>query len=160
MADEIKIQDAGTADKVKLGLAVLIVIAGVAGYYALAADAAWMRWRGAHADWNCEHRVAASLEGRSQRAGLEGRFGEILVPTEEVVEMRAGQKRKSERKFYPGYVLVQMEMDEETWHLVRDVPKVLGFIGGTPEKPAAITDKEANQILRRVEEGVDKPRPK
>src|SRR5437016_7539322 len=74
--------------------------------------------------------------------------------------MRDGQKRKSERKFYPGYVLVQMEMDEETWHLVRDVPKVLGFIGGTPEKPAAITDKEANQILRRVEEGVDKPRPK
>src|SRR5438046_3945464 len=74
--------------------------------------------------------------------------------------MRDGQKRKSERKFYPGYVLVQMEMDEETWHLVRDVPKVLGFIGGTPEQPAAITDKEANQILRRVEEGGDKPRPK
>ncbi len=97
---------------------------------------------------------------RITRAGLEARFGEILVPTEEVVEMRDGQKRKSERKFYPGYVLVQMEMDEETWHLVRDVPKVLGFIGGTPEKPAAITDKEANQILRRVEEGVDKPRPK
>ena len=82
------------------------------------------------------------------------------MPTEEVVEMRDGQKRKSERKFYPGYVLVQMEMDEDTWHLVRDVPKVLGFIGGTPEKPAPITDKEANQILRRVEEGVDKPRPK
>ncbi len=72
--------------------------------------------------------------------------------------MRDGQKRKSERKFYPGYVLVQMEMDEETWHLVRDVPKVLGFIGGTSDKPAAITDKEAMQILRRVEEGVDKPR--
>ena len=87
-------------------------------------------------------------------------FGEILVPTEEVVEMRDGQKRRSERKFYPGYVLVQMEMDEQTWHLVRDVPKVLGFIGGTSDKPAPITEKEANRILRRVEEGVDKPRPK
>jgi len=119
-----------------------------------------LRWYVVHAYSNFEHRVAESLKERIQRAGLEGRFGEILVPTEEVVEMRDGQKRKSERKFYPGYVLVQMEMDEETWHLVRDVPKVLGFIGGTPEKPAAITDKEANQILRRVEEGVDKPRPK
>ena len=119
-----------------------------------------MRWYVVHAYSNFEHRVAESLKERIARAGLEPRFGEILVPTEEVVEMRDGQKRKSERKFYPGYVLVQMEMDEETWHLVRDVPKVLGFIGGTPEKPAAITDKEANQILRRVEEGVDKPRPK
>ena len=119
-----------------------------------------LRWYVVHAYSNFEHRVAESLKERIQRAGLEPRFGEILVPTEEVVEMRDGQKRKSERKFYPGYVLVQMEMDEETWHLVRDVPKVLGFIGGTPEKPAAITDKEANQILRRVEEGVDKPRPK
>jgi len=119
-----------------------------------------LRWYVVHAYSNFEHRVAESLKDRIQRAGLAERFGEILVPTEEVVEMRDGQKRKSERKFYPGYVLVQMEMDEETWHLVRDVPKVLGFIGGTPEKPAAISDKEANQILRRVEEGVDKPRPK
>jgi transcription termination/antitermination protein NusG len=119
-----------------------------------------LRWYVVHAYSNFEHRVAESLKERIQRAGLGERFGEILVPTEEVVEMRDGQKRKSERKFYPGYVLVQMEMDEETWHLVRDVPKVLGFIGGTPEKPAAISDKEANQILRRVEEGVDKPRPK
>jgi len=119
-----------------------------------------LRWYVVHAYSNFEHRVAESLKERIARAGLGERFGEILVPTEEVVEMRDGQKRKSERKFYPGYVLVQMEMDEETWHLVRDVPKVLGFIGGTPEKPAAITDKEANQILRRVEEGVDKPRPK
>jgi transcriptional antiterminator NusG len=119
-----------------------------------------LRWYVVHAYSNFEHRVAKSLKERIEREGLQERFGEILVPTEEVVEMRDGQKRKSERKFYPGYVLVQMEMDEETWHLVRDVPKVLGFIGGTPEKPAAITDKEANQILRRVEEGVDKPRPK
>jgi len=84
----------------------------------------------------------------------------VLVPTEEVVEMRAGQKRKSERKFFPGYVLVQMAMSDEAWHLVKETPKVLGFIGGTPEKPAPITDKEANAILRRVEEGVEKPRPK
>ena len=119
-----------------------------------------LKWYVVHAYSNFEHRVAESLKERIQRAGLTERFGEILVPTEEVVEMRDGQKRKSERKFYPGYVLVQMEMDEETWHLVRDVPKVLGFIGGTSDKPAPITDKEAMQILRRVEEGVDKPRPK
>ena len=119
-----------------------------------------LRWYVVHAYSNFEHRVQESLKERIRRAGLEPKFGEILVPTEEVVEMRDGVKRKSERKFYPGYVLVQMEMDEDTWHLVRDVPKVLGFIGGTPEKPAPITDKEAMQILRRVEEGADKPRPK
>jgi transcriptional antiterminator NusG len=82
------------------------------------------------------------------------------VPTEEVVEMREGQRRKSERKFFPGYVLVQMEMDDETWHLVKEVPKVLGFIGGSSDKPAPISDKEAQAILNRVQEGVDKPRPK
>jgi transcriptional antiterminator NusG len=91
---------------------------------------------------------------------MEDKFGEILVPTEEVVEMREGQKRKSERKFFPGYVLVQMEMDDETWHLVKSVPKVLGFIGGSTDKPAPITDKEAEAILTRVKEGVEKPRPK
>src|SRR3984885_14922202 len=119
-----------------------------------------LRWYVVHAYSNFEHRVAESLKDRIKRHGLEPKFGEILVRAEEVVAVGDGQKRKSERKFYPGYVLVQMEMDEETWHLVRDVPKVLGFIGGTSDKPAAITDKEANQILRRVEEGVDKPRPK
>jgi transcriptional antiterminator NusG len=113
-----------------------------------------------HAYSNFEHRVAESLKERIKRESLEEKFGEILVPTEEVVEMRDGQKRKSERKFYPGYVLVQMEMDEQTWHMVRDTPKVLGFIGGTSDKPAPISEREANQILRRVEEGADKPRPK
>src|SRR6185437_5765087 len=87
-----------------------------------------LRWYVVHAYSNFEHRVAESLKERIRRASLEPKFGEILVPTEEVVEMRDGQKRKSERKFYPGYVLVQMEMDEDTWHLVREVPKVLGFI--------------------------------
>ena len=119
-----------------------------------------LRWYVVHAYSNFEHKVAESLKDRIKLHALDDKFGEILVPTEEVVEMRDGQRRKSERKFFPGYVLVQMEMDEDTWHLVRETSKVLGFIGGTPEKPAPITDKEANQILRRVEEGVDKPRPK
>ncbi len=119
-----------------------------------------MRWYVVHAYSNFEHRVAEGLKDRIKMQGLQEKFGEILVPTEEVVEMRDGQKRKSERKFYPGYVLVQMEMDETTWHLVKEVPKVLGFIGGTPEKPAPITEKEAMSILRRVEEGIDKPKPK
>jgi transcriptional antiterminator NusG len=119
-----------------------------------------LRWDVVHAYSNFEHKVSESLKERVKRAGLEAKFGEILVPTEEVVEMRDGQKRKSDRKFFPGYVLVQMEMDEDTWHLVKEVPKVLGFIGGTSDKPAAITDKEAMSILRRVEEGVDKPKPK
>ena len=90
----------------------------------------------------------------------EACFGEIIVPTEEVVEMRGGQKRKSERKFFPGYVLVQMEMDEKTWHIVKSVPRVLGFIGGTADRPAPISDQEAASILRRVEEGESKPKPK
>tara|TARA_Y100000996_G_scaffold132197_1_gene100494 strand:- start:2513 stop:3025 length:513 start_codon:yes stop_codon:yes gene_type:complete len=113
-----------------------------------------------HAYSNYEHKVKVSLEERISRAGLQEKFGEILVPTEEVVEIREGSKRRSERKFFPGYVLVQMEMDDETWHLVKEVPKVLGFIGGTTEKPAPITENEANSILNRVQEGVDKPRPK
>ena len=119
-----------------------------------------LRWYIVHAYSNFEHRVKAALEERIERMGLQDKFGEILVPTEEVVEMREGQKRRSERKFFPGYVLVQMEMDDETWHLVKEVPKVLGFIGGSSDRPAPITEAEANRILQRVQEGVDKPRPK
>jgi transcriptional antiterminator NusG len=119
-----------------------------------------LQWYVVHAYSNYEHKVKASLEERIKRYGLEEKFGEILVPTEEVVEMREGQKRRSERKFFPGYVLVQMEMDDETWHLVKEVPKVLGFIGGSSDKPAPISDVEAGSILNRVQEGVDKPRPK
>ena len=119
-----------------------------------------LKWYVVHAYSNFENKVKASLEERVKLHGLEEKFGEVLVPTEEVVEMRDGQKRRSERKFFPGYVLVQMELDEETWHLVKEVPKVLGFIGGSSDKPAPITEAEANQILNRVEEGVDKPRPK
>ena len=119
-----------------------------------------LRWYVVHAYSNFEHKVAEALKERVKSRNVEEKFGEILVPTEEVVEIREGQKRKSDRKFFPGYVLVQMEMDEDTWHLVKEVPKVLGFIGGTPDKPAPITDKEAMAILRRVEEGVEKPRRK
>lgn len=119
-----------------------------------------MRWYVVHAYSGFELQVQRSLVERIKRYGMEDRFGQVLVPTEEVVEMRAGQQRKSERKFFPGYVLVQMEMTDETWHLVKDVPKVMGFIGGTGDRPAPITDKEADAILQRVVEGVEKPRPK
>lgn len=119
-----------------------------------------MRWYVIHAYSNYEKKVKQSLEETIEREGLEECFGEILVPTEEVVEMRMGQQKKSERKFFPGYVLVQMELTNETWHLVRNEPRVLGFIGGTSEHPAPISDKEAGRILNRVEEGVNKPRPK
>ena len=119
-----------------------------------------LHWYIVHAYSNFEHKVKASIEERIELMGLEDKFGDILVPTEEVVEMREGQKRRSERKFFPGYVLVQMKMDDETWHLVKEVPKVLGFIGGSSDKPAPITEAEANKILDRVKEGVDKPRPK
>ncbi len=119
-----------------------------------------MRWYVVQAFSGFEKTVKRSLEERIERAGLESKFGEILVPTEEVVEIRNGQKRRSERKFFPGYVLVRMELDDDSWHLVKDVPKVLGFIGGTADRPAAISDKEADSILQRVQEGVEKPRPK
>ena len=119
-----------------------------------------LRWYVVHAYSNFEHKVRQSLIERIKMHGLEDKFGEILVPTEEVVEMKEGSKRRSERKFFPGYVLVQMEMDEDTWHLVKEVPKVLGFIGGSSDRPAPITDAEADIIFQRVQEGVDKPRPK
>ena len=118
------------------------------------------RWYVIHAFSGFEKQVQRSLTERIARADMEDFFGEILVPTEEVVEMKGGQKRRSDRKFFPGYVLVEMEMNDETWHLVKEVPKVMGFIGGTSDKPAAISEKEADTILSRVQEGVDKPRPK
>lgn len=119
-----------------------------------------MRWYVVHAYSGFESQVQRSLKERIDRYGMQDKFGEILVPTEEVVEMRAGQQRRSERKFFPGYVLVQMEMTDDTWHLVKDVPKVMGFIGGTGDRPAPISDKEAEAILQRMQEGVEKPRPK
>jgi transcriptional antiterminator NusG len=118
------------------------------------------RWYVIHAYSGFEGQVKRSLEERVKRAELQEFFGDILVPTEEVVEMRNGQQRKSERKFFPGYVLVNMEMTDETWHLVKSVPKVMGFIGGTGDRPAPIPEKQAEAILMRVQEGVEKPRPK
>lgn len=119
-----------------------------------------LKWYVVHAYSNYENKVKLALEEKIELEGIGEFFGKVLVPTEEVVEMRMGQQRKSERKFFPGYVLVQMELTDETWHLVRNIPRVLGFIGGTSDRPAPISDKEANAILNRVEEGVNKPRPK
>jgi transcriptional antiterminator NusG len=119
-----------------------------------------MRWYVVHTYSGFEKQVQRSLAEHIKRAGMEGQFGEILVPTEEVVEMKSGAKRTSERKFFPGYVLVRMEMNDDTWHLVKNVPKVSGFIGGSGTKPTPITDKEAGAILHQVQEGVEKPRPK
>jgi transcriptional antiterminator NusG len=118
------------------------------------------RWYVVQAYSGFENQVKRSLEERIVRFGLQDLFGLVLVPTEEVVEMRDGQKRRSERKFFPGYVLVEVEMNDETWHMVKETPKVLGFIGGKADKPAAITQKEVDTIMRRVEEGAEKPRPK
>lgn len=117
-------------------------------------------WYVVHAYSQYENQVKKSLQEHIKRHGMDDYFGDILVPTEEVVEVREGQRRTTERKFFPGYVLVQMEMNDETWHLVKNVPKVLGFIGGTADRPAPISDKEAEAILNRVEESVEKPRPK
>lgn len=118
------------------------------------------RWYVVHAYSGFENYVKKALSERIVLESVEYKFGEILVPTEEVVELRGGQKRKSERKFFPGYVLVEMEMDDQTWHLVRSTPKVLGFIGGTSDKPAPISSKEADIILQRMHESTDKPKPK
>ena len=118
------------------------------------------RWYVVHAYSGFEHQVMKMLKERILRSGLDDSFGDVLVPTEEVVEMRDGQRRKSDRKFFPGYVLVNMAMNDDSWHLVKSVPKVMGFIGGSSDRPAPISDAEADVILQRVQEGVDKPRPK
>ena len=119
-----------------------------------------MQWYVVHAYSGFEHQVKRSLAERIERYGMQDNFGEIMVPVEEVVEMREGQKRRSERKFFPGYVLVKMEMNDDTWHLVKDCPKVLGFIGGSSDKPAPISENEAQNIFQRMQEGVDAPKPK
>ena len=119
-----------------------------------------LRWFVLHSYSGFENYVVNALQERITLHKMEEQFGEIIVPTEEVVEMRGGQKRTSTRLFFPGYVLIQMKMDKANWHFVKGIPKVMGFIGGTSEKPAPITDKEANNILRRVEEGETKPVPK
>lgn len=118
------------------------------------------QWYVVHAYSGFEKFVQNALKERIANSAYQDMFGEILVPTEDIVEMRAGKKRKSERKYFPGYVLVHMEMDENTWHLVKSVPRVLGFIGGTAEKPAPISDKEAEALLQQMQTTADKPKPK
>jgi transcription termination/antitermination protein NusG len=115
------------------------------------------RWYVVHAYSGYERKVKQALEERISLSPVKDLFGEVMVPIEEVLEMRGGQKRKSERKFFPGYVLLQMVLNDDTWHLVKDTPRVMGFIGGTAEKPAPITQREVNEILNRLEETVDKP---
>ena len=118
------------------------------------------RWYVVHAYSGFEKSVQRALVDRVQRAGMEDLFGRILVPVEEVVEMKSGQKSISERKFFPGYVLVQMEMNDDTWHLVKNTSKVTGFVGGTATKPTPISEKEVEKIMQQMQEGVEKPRPK
>ncbi len=119
-----------------------------------------MQWYVVHAYSGFEKSVMRALNERIDRAGMRDLFGQILVPVEEVVEMKGGQKHTSERKFFPGYVLVQMEMNDASWHLVKSTPKVTGFVGGTPNKPAPISEREVQGILQQIQEGVEKPRPK
>ena len=116
------------------------------------------KWYIVHAYSNFEKRVAESIREQVAAQGLDDLFDEILVPTEEVVEMRRGRKVKSERKFFPGYVLVKMDMTDQAYHLIKNTPKVTGFLG-TESKPVPITDKEAEQILQQVQEGIERPKP-
>ena len=119
-----------------------------------------MRWYVVQAYSGFEKRVQLSLQTRIDRSDLKDQFGQVLVPTEDVVELKNGQKRTSERKFFPGYVLVQMTMSEAAWHLVKSVPRVSGFVGGTSTQPVPISDREAQAILQQVVEGAEHPRPK
>ena len=118
------------------------------------------RWYVVHAYSGFEKSVQRALAERIRRAGMEEKFGQILVPVEEEVESKAGQKSISERKFFPGYVLVEMEMDDDTWHLVKNTSKVTGFVGGTATKPTPISEKEVAKIMQQMQEGVEKPKPK
>ena len=117
-----------------------------------------MRWYIVHAYSNFEKKVAESIREGAQQAGLEGLFDQILVPTEKVVEVRRGRKVDTERKFFPGYVLVRMEMTDEGYHLIKNTPKVTGFLG-SDKKPIPISDAEAQHILNQVQEGVERPKP-
>ncbi|HEY5763243.1 MAG TPA: transcription termination/antitermination protein NusG [Rhodocyclaceae bacterium] len=119
-----------------------------------------MRWYVVHAYSGFEKSVQRALVDRIARSGMQDKFGQILVPVEEVVEMKGGQKSISERKFFPGYVLVEMEMTDDTWHLIKSTPKVTGFVGGVGNKPTAISEKEVEKIMQQMQEGVEKPRPK
>ena len=118
------------------------------------------QWYVVHAFSGMEKTVSKNLEERVRQAGMAESFGRILVPVEEVVEIRKGQKAISERRFFPGYVLVEMEMNEQTWHLVKNTDKVTGFVGGKSSRPSPISDKEVAKIMDQMKEGVEKPKPK
>lgn len=118
------------------------------------------RWYVVHAYSGYEKQVMRALNERIELSKFADKFGDVMVPAEEVVEMRAGKKRRSERKFFPGYVLVEMELDEDTWHLVKETPRVMGFIGGKADQPAAISEEEAETILQRVQASSENVTPK
>jgi len=119
-----------------------------------------MQWYVVHTYSQFEKSVQRALQERIQRDGMQDKFGQILVPVEEVVELKSGQKSITERKFFPGYVLVEMEMTDESWHLVKNTPKVTGFLGGSAMKPTPISAKEVQNIMQQMQAGVEKPRPK
>ncbi|MBL7177489.1 MAG: transcription termination/antitermination protein NusG [Desulfobacteraceae bacterium] len=118
-----------------------------------------LNWYIVHTYSGFEHKVKANLEGRIKTLGQEKYFGRILVPTEQVIELKRGQKRTSSRKFYPGYIMVQMVLNQDTWHTVRNTAKVTGFVGGDT-KPSPVPDDEAERIIKQMEEGISKPKPK
>jgi transcriptional antiterminator NusG len=117
-----------------------------------------MRWYVLHVYSGFEKKVAESIREQAQQKGMEDLFEEVLVPTEEVIEMRRGQKVSAERKFFPGYVLVKMELGDDSWHLVKNTPKVTGFLGGRG-RPTPISEAEADRIMRQVQEGIERPKP-
>ncbi len=119
-----------------------------------------MRWYVVHAYSGFEKSVQKALKERIDRENMQDRFGKILVPVEEVVDMKNGKRSLTERKFFPGYVLVEMEMTDESWHLVKSTPKVTGFVGGTANRPAPIPQREVDAIMQQMQEGVEKPKPK
>ena len=125
-----------------------------------AATPSTKRWYIVHAYSGMEKAVERNLRERIDRAGMQDKFGRVLVPTEEVVELKNGKKTVTERRIYPGYVLVEMDMADDTWHLVKHTSKVTGFIGGARNRPAPISDAEVAKIVNQMQEGVDKPKPK
>jgi transcription termination/antitermination protein NusG len=125
-----------------------------------AAPSSPLRWYVVHAYSGMEKAVERNLRERIERSGMQSKFGRILVPTEEVVELKHGKKSVSERRFFPGYVLVEMLMDDESWHLVKHTSKVTGFVGGAKNRPAPISEAEVMKIVNQMQEGVEKPKPK
>src|SRR5471032_3349290 len=139
---------------------VVAELSEAAGAPAVSVPVSSKRWYVVHAYSGMEKSVQRALTERVERAGMQDQFGQILVPTEEVVEVKNGQKSVTERRFFPGYVLVEMEMTDETWHLVKNTNKVTGFIGGARNRPSPISPREVEKIMSQMQEGVEKPRPK